>query len=153
MIRTYQDAVTRYGTIVNGVWLSAAGWCDNIDVPEPIYSHLTNAATGKACKKIYCNKDMVIPLQHVFNDIIASGLCEELKTFDGCFNVRDVRGRPGYPSAHSYALAIDLNAKMNPLGKWTHMNVDVVSIFEDHGFTWGGRFLRIDGMHFSYAWE
>lgn len=51
-----------------------------------------NLEIGFIPKKIYCNKDMVVPLSHAFNNLIQRGLVSELKTWDGCFNIRKKRG-------------------------------------------------------------
>ena len=45
---------------------------------------------GVIPKKIYCNKDMIEPLTKAFKNLIATGLVKELKTWDGCFNIRGV---------------------------------------------------------------
>lgn len=154
MIISARDAVTKYGPIVkSGVWADEGKHCIVILVPEPLAKNLINSATGKPCTHIYVNRDMAKPLQDVFYDIISEGLESLLKTFDGCFMVRDVRGEPGRMSCHTYALAIDLNAATNQLGQTPTMDPRIVAIFKRHGFAWGGDFKRKDGMHFSYGWE
>lgn len=42
--------------------------------------------------KIYCNRDMVAPLEQAFINIITGCLQDEVMTYDGCFNIRLVRG-------------------------------------------------------------
>jgi len=77
-------------------------------------------------------------------------LCEHLKTYNGCFNIRRKRGGSKW-STHSWAIAIDLNAKWNPMGHKPQMHHEIVAIFEKYGFYWGGRWKRPDGMHFQYC--
>ncbi len=56
-------------------------------------------------------------------------------------------------SAHSWGLAIDINAMANPLGGPVTMTQDLANCFQEVGFDWGARFHRVDGMHFSYGFE
>jgi len=111
------------------------------DVP----SHLE---IGVIPKKLYCNKLMIGPLMQAFSNIIDRGLIDELKTWDGCFNVRKKRGLKSM-SLHSWGIAIDINAAWNGLGKTPTMSPKLVKCFTDAGFYWGGNFKRRDGMHFE----
>jgi len=106
---------------------------------------------GKPVYRIFCNKDVHEPLTAVFDELIAKGLHTQLKTFDGCFNVRWVRGVPGVASIHSWGLAFDFNAQENGLGMTPKWTPDFVAVWKDKGFTWGGDFKRIDGMHFQWC--
>jgi hypothetical protein len=98
--------------------------------------------------RIYCNKDLVAPLEKAFKNIIDRGLQSELKTWDGCFNIRNKRGLSTL-SLHSWAIAIDINAAWNGLGKEPTMSKLLVACFTDAGFEWGGLWTRKDGMHFQ----
>ncbi len=40
---------------------------------------------------VYMHKDAVTPLFNVFKELIATGLWKELKTYDGCHNIRKKR--------------------------------------------------------------
>ena len=101
--------------------------------------------------KIYCNKQMIVPLEVAFLNIIDRGLEDELKTWDGCFNVRRKRGCKSW-SLHSWAIAIDINAAWNGLDKIPQMSKELVQCFTDAGFDWGGNWKRKDGMHFQLAY-
>lgn len=101
-------------------------------------------------KKIYCNQDLVAPLEAAFKNIIDRGLVGELKTWDGCFNPREKRGSTS-PSLHSWGVAIDINAAWNGFGKTPTMSEALVSCFKDAGFDWGGDWTKPDGMHFQLA--
>lgn len=66
--------------------------------PSPSNPHLTlwdvptELEIGVIPKRIYCNKDLVEPLKKAFQSLIATGYVSELKTWDGCFNIRKKRG-------------------------------------------------------------
>lgn len=142
------DAQARYGLIQNGVWADESKWCFSYAIPAGIS---LVSCDGGVQKHIYCNKDMVFALDRAFQNVLSRGLASQLKTFDGCLMVRDVRGEPGKVSTHSYALAIDLNAATNQLGATPMMSPELVACFTDAGFLWGGTFSRKDGMHFQFA--
>lgn len=103
---------------------------------------------GVIPKRLYCNKDMIKPLTAAFNNIIQRGLIGELKTWDGCFNIRKKRGA-GSPSLHSWGIAIDINAAWNGFGKKPTMSRELVKCFTDAEFEWGGEWKNPDGMHFQ----
>jgi hypothetical protein len=108
----------------------------------------TELELGVIPKRVYCNKDMVAPLTQAFENIIERDLVDELKTWDGCFNIRQKRGALS-PSLHSWAVAIDINAAWNGFGKTPTMSKELVACFKDAGFDWGGDWAKPDGMHFQ----
>lgn len=134
---TSQQALKKYGDPVKESNMTL--W----DVP----GHLE---VGVIPKKLYCNKDMVLPLSTAFNNLVARGKVSELKTFDGCFNIRKKRGLSSM-SLHSWGIAIDVNAAWNGLGKTPTLSPEFVKCFTDAGFTWGGTWTRKDGMHFELS--
>lgn len=101
-------------------------------------------------KKIYCNKDMVQPLSIAFKNLIDRGFVSELKTWDGCFNIRKKRGLSSL-SLHSWGIAIDVNAFENGLNQTPKLSAGFVKCFTDAGFDWGGTWKRKDGMHFQLS--
>lgn len=103
---------------------------------------------GVIPKRLYCNKRMVLPLTNAFKNIINRKLVGQLKTWDGCFNIRKKRGASSL-SLHSWGLAIDINAAWNGFGKSPTMSKELVACFTDAGFDWGGLWRRADGMHFQ----
>ena len=103
---------------------------------------------GVIPKRIYCNKDMLIPLTLAFKALISTGYVKELKTWDGCFNIRQKRGGITQ-SLHSWGVAIDVNAAWNGLGKTPTLSQGFVKCFTDNGFDWGGHWNKPDGMHFQ----
>ena len=127
------------------------------DIPQEI-----NDAIKPLPNKAYVNKRIVAPLETALRRCIAEGVQGEIKTWDGCFNVRKKRGL-GTLSMHAFGLAIDMNAAWNPL-----ITVGVLDpvILRKQYVTWTEQFLecwrgsgwtcgadwrtRLDGMHFEY---
>jgi hypothetical protein len=108
----------------------------------------THLEIGVIPKKLYCNKLIVAPLIQAFTNLIDRGFVKELKTWDGCFNVRRKRGLTSM-SLHSWGIAIDVNAAWNGLNKTPQLSAGFVKCFTDAGFDWGGTWTRKDGMHFQ----
>jgi hypothetical protein len=103
---------------------------------------------GVIPKRVYCNRDLVAPLTQAFKNIIARGLVDQLRTWDGCFNIR--RKKSGLsPSLHSWGMAIDINAAWNGFNRPPTMTKELVQCFKDAGFEWGGDWRVKDGMHFQ----
>ena len=103
---------------------------------------------GVIPKRLYCNKIIVAPLSQAFTNLIDREFVKELKTFDGCFNVRRKRGLKSL-SLHSWGIAVDVNAAWNGLGKEPTLSEGFIKCFTDAGFEWGGTWKRPDGMHFQ----
>jgi len=82
----------------------------------------------------------------------------------GTFMCRQIAGSDQM-SAHSFGIAIDIALKHSNYWKWdtrdqngaiTYINeipLEIVDIFERHGFIWGGRWYHYDTMHFEYRPE
>jgi len=82
----------------------------------------------------------------------------------GTYNCRVIAGTSRV-SAHGHGIAIDItlarsdywrNAAARSDGAIAYRNtipVDIVRIFERHGFIWGGRWYHYDTMHFEYRPE
>lgn len=132
---TSSDCLKRYG--LPELEKAMALW----DVPPEL-------EIGVIPKKIYCNKDMVKPLTLAFQNLIKTGFVKELKTWDGCFNIRRKRGTIS-PSLHSWGVAIDVNAAWNGMDKKPTLSTGFVKCFTDAGFDWGGTWTKPDGMHFQ----
>ncbi len=68
-------------------------------------------------------------------------------------------------SAHGYGFAVDINTARSDYWLWRHSGagspvtyrnripIEIVRIFEKHGFIWGGRWYHFDTMHFEYRPE
>ncbi len=82
----------------------------------------------------------------------------------GTYNCRVIAGTDR-TSAHGHGIAIDLAlprahywrwTKADPSGNLKYQNafpMRIVSIFETHGFIWGGKWYHYDTMHFEYRPE
>jgi hypothetical protein len=101
-------------------------------------------------KRIYCNKDLVKPLEQALKLIVDYHLVSLVKTWDGCFNIRKKRGASS-PSLHSWGYAVDINAAWNTFGKTPTMPSQLVQCFKEAGFDWGGNWAKPDGMHFQLS--
>lgn len=111
--------------------------------------------TFNASDSMYVNAYIAVVVKKTFADIAARGLAQEVKTFDGCFKLRAVRGYentvPRKWSVHTWGMAIDINAAENGLGIEPKLSPELVSCFKRFGWQWGGDFKRKDGMHFQFA--
>jgi hypothetical protein len=82
----------------------------------------------------------------------------------GTYNCRTIAGTKR-KSAHGHGIAIDIalkhsdywrNAKPDKHGAYAYKNaipMEIVRIFERHGFIWGGKWHHYDTMHFEYRPE
>ena len=95
------------------------------------------------------------------------GLSPALKRYvyppAGTYNCRTVADT-GQPSMHAWAAAIDINTAYgdywlshrsgtNDAGYRNRIPIEIVEIFERHGFIWGGKWSHYDTMHFEYRPE
>ena len=129
------------------------------DIPQDI-----NNAIPHLPNKVYINRAIQAPLEAALRAIIAEGVQGEIKTWDGCFNVRKQRGIAAL-SMHSFGIAIDMNAAWNPLVRgvtpetrerlrkekvsWSEKFLDC---WRNVGWTCGADWNTVlDGMHFEYT--
>lgn len=153
---TFEAAEKKYGKldIATRTWADETKWMKVLILPKELcFPNWINFYTNKGVEKLYANKDMHRPLLLALKNTLDRGVSDELVSFDGLFNIRYVRGHAGRPSTHSYGLALDLNATENPLGGPVRFSKGFIECWTDAGFTAGAVFNRVDGQHFSYAWE
>lgn len=103
--------------------------------------------------EVTCNRAILPQLDGALGQIASEGLAGLVHPGDygGCYVPRLIPDAPGAPiSHHSWGVAIDINVSENPLGQLPHQDPRVVAIFERWAFTWGGRWIVPDGMHFEY---
>lgn len=150
---TYAEAKSRYGDVDLSTkkWANEVKFMTQVRVPEGLKPYFINAFTKAPTSNIYINKDIAPALVQALSLIDLRKLHGHLKSYDGCLNVRVVRGTTDRLSTHSYGLAIDINANGNGLGETPSIHPDLVKCFTDAGWTWGGNFSRKDGMHFQIA--
>lgn len=123
--------------------------------PDPAWVS-TNIASASVpiLGTVTCHRLMFPRLQGALSDIEEAGLSEEIRTSDygGCYVPRFIDRNPAKPlSYHAFGLAVDLNVSTNGLGTRGDMHPDVVRIFQNWGFTWGGGWSRPDPMHFELS--
>jgi hypothetical protein len=107
--------------------------------------------SGQSIRTFQCHRLLVAVFEAVFDELDRQGLQSAIKTWDGVFAFRAIRGETQL-SVHSFGAAIDLNAATNPLAGFGDMDPGVIAVFQHFGFLWGGDFhLRKDPMHFQYA--
>jgi hypothetical protein len=81
----------------------------------------------------------------------------------GIYDCRSIAGT-SRSSFHAYGAAIDLNAKLGDYWRWVstrdgafswrnRIPLEIVDIFERHGFIWGGKWFHFDTLHFEYRPE
>jgi len=81
----------------------------------------------------------------------------------GTYNCRTVAGSRAR-SMHAYGAAIDLNTHYSDYWRWAaktgmdpvwknQIPMEIVHVFEAHGFIWGGYWYHFDTMHFEYRPE
>lgn len=101
-------------------------------------------------QSIYIHKDFRLILAPALQELTLTGGSDEIKTFDGCFNIRHVRGGYSVLSVHSWGAAIDLNARDNPMATGGNWSDAFIATMERYGIycgqAWNG---RKDPMHFS----
>jgi D-alanyl-D-alanine carboxypeptidase len=96
-------------------------------------------------------------------DDLPETLIKYVKPTAGTYNCRTIAGSRAR-SMHAYGAAIDINSKFSNYWRWaspgvnspTWINqipIEIVRIFERHGFIWGGYWYHYDTMHFEYRPE
>lgn len=156
---TSQQALKKYGdpNLLETQQRTMSVW----QVPKKLldaFAHVRFSAVGTIGfpKKIFCNNDFIPLLEQALNNIVDRGLAKEMKTWDGCFIIRQKRGLSSL-SMHSWGLAVDINAAQNPLGKTraqiiasglTPLSEGFLQCFRDAGLECGADWAsRPDFMH------
>ncbi len=94
---------------------------------------------------------------------LAKDLLKYVTPTAGTFNWRKIAGTSRL-SIHSFAVAMDINVEHSDYWRWTmkrspslpyrnKIPFEIVEIFEEHGFIWGGKWHHFDTMHFEYRPE
>jgi hypothetical protein len=121
--------------------------------PRWISQHIS-VATLPLLGRVRCNRAILPQLRGALSEIESAGLGQLLnaRQFGGCFSPRFTNRIPNAGlSHHAWGTAVDVNVAANPFGHPPTQDARVVAIFARWGFTWGGRFLIPDGMHFDFV--
>ena len=93
-------------------------------------------------------------VKEMFTKWEAAGLIHHIKTWDGSWVPRFIRGSKSVLSNHAFGSAFDINARWNPLGAKPAPEgaegsvVSLIKIAEECGWFWGANFkTRVDSMH------
>ena len=103
---------------------------------------------------ITCHRALFPQLRLALRELASRGLSFTIDPGDygGCYSPRFIDTNPGGRlSHHSWGIAIDVNVSTNRPGTGSDLDPRVVSAFENAGFTWGGRWLIPDAMHFEWV--
>ena len=127
-------------------------WLIRHPLPAAVLPHFPPYGKVKPTA-VYMNRFATAALDAVLLELLSTGLIRELKTYDGCLNLRLKRGVNEY-SIHSWGLAIDFNALANALGvKWGSrkgmFSKAFLDVWRKHGWKCGADFA--DAMHFQYT--
>lgn len=152
IIATFGDPQPLVGANGTMTPTNLARWERQILAPCTVPFALTvGGGGGQVIRSFQCHRLLVGVFEAVFDELDRRGLQPAIRTWDGVFAFRAIRGET-HLSVHSFGAAIDLNAATNPLGGPGDMSPDVIAVFQHFGFLWGGEFqLRRDPMHFQYA--
>ena len=107
---------------------------------------------GVKVSRARCHHLITDNFRQAFEAIKAAGLQDQVRNYSGIYNKRVIRGQTSHPSTHSWGIAIDLEAEKYPLGSTRRFTDEIVKIFKDAGFFYGGDFRsRKDPMHFQFC--
>jgi D-alanyl-D-alanine carboxypeptidase len=103
---------------------------------------------------IACHRAFIPQLRGALEEVRSQGLGRLVDPggYGGCYSPRFVNRNPSAGiSHHTWGIAVDINVPENRFGQTPHQDPRLVAIFERWGFTWGGRWLLPDGMHFEWV--
>jgi hypothetical protein len=104
--------------------------------------------------RVTCHRALIPQLAAALGELEREGLAHTVDTgeYGGCFGPRFIGLEPrGRLSHHAWGIAIDINVAANAFGTKSDQDPRLVQIMERHGFTWGGRWLVPDAMHFEWV--
>jgi hypothetical protein len=102
---------------------------------------------------VTCHRRIIPMLRGALRELADRGLAGLIDPaqYGGCYSPRFLNRTPAAGlSHHAWGVALDINVAQNPYGAEPRMDRRVVEVFERWGFTWGGRWLVPDAMHFEF---
>lgn len=143
-LKTTAQLIERYGNPVLNQAKFEATWMMSYILPDSVHKAIPCLPAH-----IYMNRDIVVSVEITLDKLIETGLHREIKTWDGCFNVRQQRGSTSI-SRHSWGIALDINAAWNKLNGETNWTEDFLNVWREIGWICGADFhTRKDAMHFE----
>ena len=135
-----------------------------VDLPRG-YVRITNDFANKFLVKYdlpligpkYLHREMITPLVDSLTSIQENIHDNPFAQWDyienlGIYCPRHMWHKKNKPlSMHAWGLALDIKSWENMPGTRGKIPMEIVEVFEDHGFEWGGRWRYRDDMHFELA--
>ena len=151
------------------------GRCRNYGLLSEVYGISRQTIESQLTKVNACyhnyqfnsNNGAASSLQSVMKQLLpmsekSSDIRKCLFPCSGTFNYRVISGT-GRLSPHSYGIAIDLASDKRDYWKWASKEAgekrlasysnELVKVFEDNNFVWGGKWSHFDILHFEYRPE
>ncbi|MCQ2976121.1 MAG: M15 family metallopeptidase [Bacteroidales bacterium] len=165
----------KYDTIsTTPKYLSDCGRSRNEELFKKMYGNSAAEVQKNLVKIEWFNQQIPITkingvdkhLKAVYEELKAKPEFKKYLLQASSFYWRKVRGA-NRQSAHSYGIAFDINVANSNYWLWSfpgktetdsikyvnRIPLEIVKIFEKHGFIWGGRWYHFDTMHFEYRPE
>lgn len=104
--------------------------------------------------EVTCHRALFPQLRRALRHAVAANLsfAVDPADFGGCYSPRFINRNPaGRISHHSWGIAVDVNVTENAYGTKADQDLRLVRVMEAAGFTWGGRWVFPDGMHFEWS--
>jgi len=152
----YGDAVLPQMVIKQhfGEFAAAPNSDGSIDIDPRWRRRNIAAANVPILGRVTCHRALLPQLRDAMNALLGEGLgfTVDPSEYAGCHSARFIDANPGGRlSHHSWGIAFDINVASNAPGTRPDQDPRLVEIMEEHGFTWGGRWLIPDGMHFEWV--
>lgn len=117
-----------------------------LDLPFPLFY------AGKPVHRSRCHVKAKDHFLKALNGVLAADLTDVVRNYGGITSIppRVKRTNSSDLSTHSWGIAIDIEPQAYPLGSLKRLPDEVVRIFRDAGFFYGGDFKKTkDPMHFQ----
>jgi hypothetical protein len=144
-MKTQKQLIEKFGDPYKDHLTFERKWMELWDIPKEI-----NDAIPALPNKVYINYLLIAPLETTLRELIAIGLHKEIKTWDGCFNIRKKRGSSSI-STHAWGIAIDMNAAWNPFRGKVTWSQEFLDVWRKNKWICGADWSANskDGMHFQ----
>jgi|GEM_PF-5026358 len=110
---------------------------------------------GEAVRGVRVHRLVAPVLVATWAEVHERGLARRLRSFGGAFCPRHMLHDARRPlSVHAFGAAVDFDVPWNGYGipaERMQINRDVVRVFQECGWEWGGLWSPTDGMHFQWT--